>query len=122
MAHPAAVFSPTFASGLSAGDLEQAAASFTRDGCLVTPDGTAIHGRDQIRPVLAQMIIRRTEIEVEASASVATGDVMIVRERWRVRAGEGDGRHEQTLQPLLVLRQVEGTWKLAIALPWRRHW
>ena len=118
MSHPAAVCSRSFASVLSAGDLERAAAYFARDGCLVTPDGTAIHGRQRIRSVLAQMVIRRTQIEVELSNSISAGEVMLVREQWRVRAGEDAAQTEQTLHPTLVLRQIEGAWKLAVAVPW----
>lgn len=119
MPHSAATCSRTFASVLSAGDLEGAAACFARDGCLITPDGTAVHGRDRIRAVLAQMVLRHTEIDVELSSSVSSGDVMLVRERWRVRSGEGDAQLEQTLYPTLVLRQIEATWKLSIAAPWQ---
>ncbi|HEU5061758.1 MAG TPA: nuclear transport factor 2 family protein [Solirubrobacterales bacterium] len=120
MPHAAAVCSHTFASVLSAGDLEGAAACFARDGCLVTPDGTAVHGRDRIRSVLAQMVVNRTEIEVELSSSISSGEVMLVRERWRVRSGENGGQLEQTLHPTLVLRQIEAAWKLSIAAPWLR--
>jgi uncharacterized protein (TIGR02246 family) len=116
--HLATTCSRTFASALSAGDLEQAAACFARDGCLITPDETAIHGRDRIRSVLAQMVIRRTEIDVELSNSITAGDVMLVHERWRVRAGESSAQFEQTLHPTLVLREIEGAWKLSIAAPW----
>jgi uncharacterized protein (TIGR02246 family) len=116
---PLAVARPhSLATLLSAGDLEGAAACFARDGCLVTPDGTAIHGRDRIRSVLAQMVVRRTEVEVDLSSSISAGEVMLVRERWRVRTGEGSAQFEQTLTPTLVLRQIEGAWKLAIAAPW----
>ena len=118
MPQSAVVCSHTFASALSAGDLERAAACFARDGCLITPDETAIHGRDQIKTVLAQMVIRRTEVEVDLSNSVSAGEVMLVRERWRVRTGEGGARFEQTLHPTLVLQRIEGAWKLAIAAPW----
>jgi uncharacterized protein (TIGR02246 family) len=116
--HHIATCSRAFAAVLSAGDLERAAACFARDGCLITPDGTAIHGRDRIKPVLAQMVVRRTEIEVELSNSIPAGDVMLVHERWRIRAGEDSAQFEQTLHPTLVLRQIEGAWKLAIAAPW----
>jgi uncharacterized protein (TIGR02246 family) len=119
MTSAAATCSRDFGAVLSAGDLERAAACFTRDGCLVTPDGTAIHGREQIKQVLVQMVIRRTAIEVELSDTIVAGDVMVARERWRVEAGEGDARLEQVLHPTLVLREVEGTWKLAIAMPWK---
>ena len=117
--HQSLACSHDFASALTAGDLDRAAACFARDGCLITPDGTAIHGRDRIRSVLAQMVIRRTEIEVELSNSISAGETMLVQERWRVRAGEGDAQFEQTLHPTLVLREIEGAWKLSIAVPWR---
>jgi len=108
----------SFARALSSGDLDQAAAWFARDACLVTPDATAIHGRERIRPVLAQMVARRTEIRVELSSTVAAGEVILAQQRWRVWAGSPDARIEQTLNAILILRQVEGVWKLSIAAPW----
>jgi uncharacterized protein (TIGR02246 family) len=110
---------PLFAQALSAGDLDLAASCFARDGCLITPDTTAIHGRERIRDALAQMVSRRTEIRVELSSSVGAGDVLLVHQRWRIRSGERPGeRFEQTADAVLVLRQVEGLWKLSIAAPW----
>jgi len=110
---------PRFAQALNLGDLDGAASCFTRDGCLITPDATAIHGRDRIRGVLAQMVSRRTEIRVELTSSVSAGDVLLVHQRWRIRSGERPKeRFEQTADAVLVLREVEGAWKLSIAAPW----
>jgi len=104
---------------VSAGDLDAAATCFARDGCLITPDATAIHGRESIRRVLAQMIVRRTEIEVELSTAVGAGEVALIHQRWRIHSGEqGDGRLEQIADAVMILRQVEGSWKLSIAAPW----
>ena len=104
---------------LSLGDLESAAACFLRDGCLITPDATAVHGRDRIRPVLAQLVVRRTEIEVELSNAIHAGGVVLAYERWRVHSGGIDcPRIAQTWNPTLVLRRAEGDWRLAIAAPW----
>lgn len=110
-----------FVRALSSGDLDGAAACFTRDGCMVTPDATAVHGRERIRPLLAQLIARRAEIEVELSTVITAGDVMLANERWLFRSGGGDGmpRIEQSLDPTLVLHRIEGKWKLAIVAPWR---
>lgn len=108
----------SFALGLTSGDLELAAGCFARDGCLITPDATAIHGRDRIRPVLAQLIAARIEIEVELSSAVGGGDVAITSERWRVRLGVSGERVVQTIHPTLVLRRIDSAWKLAIAAPW----
>ncbi|MGB7685595.1 MAG: nuclear transport factor 2 family protein, partial [Solirubrobacterales bacterium] len=67
---------------LVAGDLDSASACFARDGCLITPDATAIHGRDRIRPVLAQLIAQRIDVAVEGSHVIGGGEVRLVRERW----------------------------------------
>jgi ketosteroid isomerase-like protein len=104
---------------LSAGKLDPAAACFTRDGCLLTPDGTAIHERRHIRPLLAQMIARRMRIEVELSNVLLGGDAAFARERWLLSAAGADGHHfEQRTEPVLVLRRLEGEWKLAIVAIW----
>lgn len=101
------------------GDLDGAASCFARDGCLITPDATAIHGRDQIRDVLAQMVRRRTEIKIEMSSSVDAGEVLLVHQRWRISTGEQlRQRFEQTADAVLVLRRIEEEWKLSIAAPW----
>lgn len=104
---------------LSVGDLSGAAGCFARDSCLLTPDATAIHGRDEIRPVLAQLIARRPLIEVEAGSVIVAGDAAYANQRWQLTVqGAGEGRFEQTCSPSLVLRQIEGSWKVAIAALW----
>jgi uncharacterized protein (TIGR02246 family) len=110
---------PRFAQALSVGDLDSATSCFARDGCLVTPDATVIHGRERIRGVLAQMVSQRTEIRIELSSSIDAGDVLLVHQRWRIRSGERPReRFEQTADAVLVLKQIEGRWKLSIAAPW----
>jgi ketosteroid isomerase-like protein len=109
----------SFARAVSAGDLDRAAACFARDGCLLTPDATAVHGREHIRGVLAQMVSRRTEIQVELSSAVSAGEVILVHQRWRIRSGEQpEERFEQTFDAVLILQRIEGAWKLSIAAPW----
>ena len=110
---------PRFAQALSAGDIDAAAGCFARDGCLVTPDATAIYGRERIREVLAQMVRRRTEVQVELSSSIGAGEVVLIHQRWRIRSGDRPGkRFEQTSDAILVVRQVEEAWKLSVAAPW----
>lgn len=104
---------------LSNGDLDGAAACFARDSCLLTPDATAIHKREHIRPVLAQLIARRARIEVEHSNAIIAGEVAFARQRWLFNARAGSGPHfEQTCEPALILRELEGSWKIAIAALW----
>lgn len=107
-----------FVRALSIGDLDSATACFARDGCLITPDLTAIHGRERIRPVLAQLIAAAVQVRVDRSNSLLAGETLIARERWTIRLGGTEQRIEQTCDPTLVLRKVEGRWKLVIAAPW----
>lgn len=69
--------------------------------------------------MLAQMVSRRTEIEVELSSAIAAGDVILASQRWRIRCGDpGERRLEQRANAVLVLRRIEAEWKLSIAAPW----
>ncbi|HET9199281.1 MAG TPA: nuclear transport factor 2 family protein [Solirubrobacterales bacterium] len=112
-----------FTGAIGTGDLELASACLARDGCMVTPDGTAIHGRGAIRAVLAQMIDRRTAIEVELTSTIDAGEVALASQRWKIRSGETvERRFAQSTTAVLVLRLVEGSWKIALLAPWgSRH-
>jgi ketosteroid isomerase-like protein len=104
---------------LSAGDLAGTVACFARDACFVTPDATAIHGRDHIRPALAQLIACGTRIESELRQVVMAGEIAWARERWTLRVpGAGGAVVELASTPVLVMRRLEDRWKLAILAPW----
>lgn len=104
---------------LSAGDLEAATACFAREACLLTQDATAIHTRERIRPVLAQLIARHIRIEVEQCCVLPAGDIALATERWTISLDGAEGsRFEQPCTPTLILHQVEERWKLAVVAPW----
>jgi ketosteroid isomerase-like protein len=108
-----------FSSALSQGDLASATACFTREGCLITPDGTAIHGRAEIGEILAQLVARRTVIEAEQLVLRAGGDVGLVSGRFTMRSdGPEGGRLVQSCVPAAAIRLIEGTWKIAVLAPW----
>lgn len=104
---------------LSSGDLEAASACFARDACLLTQDATAIHTRERIRPVLAQLIARHAQIEVELCNVLTAGDTALAKENWTIAIDGIEGsRFEQSCTPTLVLQRIEGRWKLAVVAPW----
>jgi ketosteroid isomerase-like protein len=109
-----------FCEALNSGEVHRACACFTRDGCLITPDATTVEGREAIGAVLAQLVAVGAQISVEISAVLASGDVALGRERWTFRLGAATGgcSYARESRPTLVLRRVEGEWKLAIAAPW----
>jgi ketosteroid isomerase-like protein len=110
-----------FAASISRGDLDAAAYCFAKDACLVTPDATAVRGREEIRPILHQLIVLESQIEVQESSILPAGEVALGTERWLVTSpGSDGGPFTRSLSPMVVLRELEGVWKLAVALPWWR--
>lgn len=110
------------AASISRGDLETATSCFAKDACLLTPDATVVRGREEIRSILQQLIAARSQIEVQESAIVLAGEVALGSERWLVSSAGSDGKpFTRALTPTVVLRRVEGVWKLAVAMPWGRH-
>ncbi|HEX6455616.1 MAG TPA: DUF4440 domain-containing protein [Solirubrobacterales bacterium] len=110
-----------FAASLTRGDLEGAAYCFAKDACLVTPDATAIRGREDIRPILHQLIVSGLRIEVQESSMVLAGEIAFGTERWLITTPGSEGRSfTRALTPTMVLRRLEGVWKLVVAMPWGR--
>lgn len=104
---------------LSSGDLEAATACFAREACLLTQDATAIHTRERIRPVLAQLIARNVRIDVEQCCVLAAGDIALATERWTIAIDGSEGsRFEQSCTPTLISHRIEERWKLAVVAPW----
>lgn len=108
-----------FTAALGAGDLDVATACFARDACLITPDATVVRGRDSIRPVLAQLILVRTEIAVQLYSVLVVAETALFRGHWTICSnGVGGARFEQAASPILVAHRIEAEWKLRIAAPW----
>jgi ketosteroid isomerase-like protein len=108
-----------FVAALNAGQLELATACFVRDACLLAPGATAIHGREEVRSLLAQMISSRVRVEIVFSTVLCAGDVAYSRQRWSLSSVVPGGiSHSQALESNLILRLLEGRWKIAIAMPW----
>lgn len=110
-----------FADSINRSDLDAATNCFAKDACLLTPDATAIRGREEIRPILHQLIVIGARIEVQESSVVRAGEVALGTERWAFTSpGTEDIPFTRTLSPTLVMRRLEGVWKLAVAMPWAR--
>src|SRR5260370_33064069 len=100
---------PSLPLRLSAGDLRRGNACLAKDVCLLTPDGTAVHGREAVRRVLAQLIATDLRIEVESSRVLVGGDSALSRERWSISSNGVDGeRARGVLHPTLSLQRIEG--------------
>ncbi|MGE5527244.1 MAG: YybH family protein [Methanosarcina sp.] len=111
-----------FAAAINEGNLAAAANCFAKDACLLTPDATAIRGREEIRPVLHQLIVFGFRIEVQESSVLLAGDVALGSERWLITsAGASGSPFSRLLTPTVVLRRLERVWKLAVAMPWGRR-
>lgn len=110
-----------FAESVSRGDLRAATRCFAKDACLVTPDATTVRGREDIRPILRQLITSGSRIEVQQSSMLLAGEVAFGTERWVITSPGSEGQpFTRSLTPTMVLRRLEGAWKLAVAIPWDR--
>jgi ketosteroid isomerase-like protein len=110
-----------FAESVSRGDLRAATRCFAKDACLVTPDATTVRGREDIRPILQQLITSGSRIEVEQSSMLLAGEIAFGTERWLITSPGSEGKpFTRSLTPTMVLRRLEGAWKLAVAIPWGR--
>lgn len=108
-----------FAAALAAGQVDVAASCFLRDGCLITPGATAVHGREDICLVLAQLVALCAEVEVESTGLTEAGGAALVHQRWKLALSAPESEAAvQITAPTFVLRRVEADWKLAIAAPW----
>jgi uncharacterized protein (TIGR02246 family) len=104
---------------ISTADLSRAAECFARDACFLTPDSTAIRGREEIRAILGQLIARQSQIEVLSRSVLIGGGAALLTEHWALRSAGPDGSaFQQRLAPRMVARWVEGRWKLAVVAPW----
>jgi ketosteroid isomerase-like protein len=109
------------AESLSRGDLKAAIRCFAKDACLVTPDATAVRGREDIRPILHQLIVSGSRIEVQESSMILAGEIAFGTERWVLTSAGSEGKSfTRALTPTMVLRRLEDAWKLAVAIPWGR--
>jgi ketosteroid isomerase-like protein len=108
------------AESVTRGDLQGAARCFAKDACLVTPDATTVRGRESIRLILRQLIASGSQIEVQESSMLLAGEIAFGTERWLLATPGSEGRSfTRPLTPTLVLRRLEGAWKLAV--PWRQE-
>jgi ketosteroid isomerase-like protein len=109
----------SFAMALGTGDLDGATACFAKDACLITPDSTAIRGRSSIRPVLAQLVLVRTEIAIQLSSALVVAEVALLRGRCTIRSNGADGvPFDRVTSPIVVAQWIESQWKLQIAALW----
>jgi hypothetical protein len=95
-------------------DTDATVECFGEDACLITPRATTT-GRLAIRSALAQLFSRESRIDVQASSLESAHGMAVGAERWRVRSLGPVARLPRKLEATVVLRDVEGAWKLVVA-------
>src|SRR6476469_7834259 len=102
-----------FAESVSRVDLRAATRCFAKDACLVTPDATTVRGREDIPPIPQQLITSGSRIEVQQSSMLLAGEIAFGTERWLITSPGSEGKpFTRSLTPTMVLRRLEGAWKL----------
>jgi ketosteroid isomerase-like protein len=111
--------SRAFAAAVAARDPEAAGACLSGGGCLLTPDGTEVCGKPQVREVLAQLAAIHTEIRIELGRVLSTGATAVGSQQWTLCSkGSPSKPFEQTHAAVLVLAREQQGWRVSIVAPW----
>lgn len=110
--------SADLADAIRRGDIRGAGECFSRNGCLVTPDDTAVYGREAIVDLLRQLNANVVDLEIDRVRAIAGEEMALSSERWTLRFESPEGSYRRSSLALLVIKRVEGLWKIAIAAPW----
>jgi len=107
------------ARAIGRGELEAALSCFSSDGCLVGAEGTVAQGEHALAASLSGLIEAEAKVRIELYGVLVAGDIALAHERWQISyRGIPDPRLPQDPSPSLVLRLLEGQWRIAIAAPW----
>lgn len=107
------------AKAIGRGELEAALSCFSPDGCLVGAEGTVAQGEHALAASLSQLIEAGARVAIDLYGVLVAGEVALAHERWQISyRGVPDPRLTESPSPSLVLRLIEGEWRIAIAAPW----
>lgn len=108
-----------FAEALSAAELDRAVSLFRDDGCFITPDATAVHGRRGVRAILAQLTAGHVQLRVTPKSMEMAGGMALCSERWAFTyACKDTGPFTRASDATVLLRRSAGVWRLSVVAPW----
>jgi ketosteroid isomerase-like protein len=109
-----------FARVLLGGDARAAASYFAPSAQLLTPDGTALSGRDSIAELLGQLTSASNQLlEIKTGRTLHVDQVALCTQYWALRSRRGAAVAFKTASTArLVLAQAERRWQILIAAPW----
>jgi len=104
---------------LTDGDLDSVVALYEPDACFLPESGEPLAGRERIRPMLAELIARKTELHGEVVKVMTVGDVAVLYTDWQGQGLDGSAKViEYRSRAIEVLRrQPDGKWKLIVGDP-----
>jgi ketosteroid isomerase-like protein len=95
-------------------DPDAAGRCFGEDARLVTPGATS-RGRRAIGRALALLFAPGSRIDVRESSLQSGHGIAVGSERWRIRTLGGAAGPPRGLEATVVLREIDGAWKLVLA-------
>ena len=108
----------SLAGSLSAPDLDEAAAHFSPDACLITAAGQQLRG-EAIAISLAELIEERPLVCIEGVEVAEAGDLAAAAMRWSGHCvTESPAKRIWEARAGAVLRRSAAQWTIAILAPW----
>jgi uncharacterized protein (TIGR02246 family) len=108
-----------FADALNGGRIDDLVALYEPNATLMPSPGKLVSGSAAIREALAQFIMAKPKMSLNAKVVAQSGDVALLTSKWDLAMTGQDGKPaNMTGQSLeVVRRQSDGRWLFVIDLP-----
>jgi len=107
-----------FVRSLNEADLDTTTNLLAREACLVTPDATVIKGRSDVTLAFKQFVTIGFQARLDLRSVLEIADVALVVGRWTTQVGAGGSASSTSTRGTVILRVLEGRWKILLAAPW----
>jgi uncharacterized protein (TIGR02246 family) len=112
---------PTLLKAFNAGDIEAIVACYESQACFVLKSGDTARGTVELRKMFQATLSYKPDLKLNVSKIIPAGDdlaLVIVKWTSRTVSSSGETKVWAGTATDIVRRQPDGTWKLALDIPY----
>jgi uncharacterized protein (TIGR02246 family) len=115
--NPADVY-PSLSKAFNAGDLDAIVGCYEPEACFVSKSGRAYRGAVELRDLYRAMLSNRRQVRLDVRKIIPSGgNLALVIVEW-TEWTTGETKHWGATATDIVRKQPDGTWKLALDIPY----
>jgi uncharacterized protein (TIGR02246 family) len=118
--NPADVY-PALLKAFNAGDIDATVACYEPQACFVLKSGHAARGAAELREMFRATFSYQPDLELDVRKIISAGDdLVLVVVEWKSKtvSSSGEAKVWAGTATDIVRRQPDGTWKLALDIPY----